>query len=122
MPPVAVLFQPGGYVVDCEVHGLGCLELLPAERHRHRGSRNTAWRIRHIQGLAAHVHVVIDEDLAGALLDRPLHGDVLWMCTHDVPPDCLADAARLIEGHGALDRHEHVQTRLAGGFHDYNMN
>src|SRR2546430_3244619 len=42
MPPVAVLCQPGGYVVDCEVHGLGGLELLPAERHGHRGSRNTA--------------------------------------------------------------------------------
>ena len=40
------------------------------------------------------------------------------MCAHDVPSDRLADVARLIEGHGTLDRHEHVQARLAGGLHD----
>src|SRR5437016_7619777 len=40
------------------------------------------------------------------------------MCAHDVPSDRLADVARLIEGHATLDRYEHVQTRLAGGFHD----
>src|SRR4029077_15493201 len=68
MPPIAVLFQPVGYVVDCKVHGLRRLELFPGERHGNRCARHTSWRISNVEGLAAHVHVVVDENLAGALL------------------------------------------------------
>src|SRR5437763_10842241 len=117
MPPVAAFFQPRRNAVDREVHRLRGLELLPCQGHRNRCARHSARGIRDVEGLAAHVHVVIDEDLAGAFLDGPIERDVLRMRTHQVPSHGLADVARLIEGHGALDGHEHVQTRLSRGLH-----
>src|ERR1700756_940285 len=115
MPPVAAFFQPRRYVVDCEVHRLGRLELLPGEGHRDRRARPPARGIRHVERLATHVHVVIDEDPAGAFLDRPVERDVLRVRAHQVPAHGLADVPRLIEAHGPLDGDEHVQTRLARG-------
>src|SRR5579862_25245 len=113
MPSVAVLCHPGRHIVDCEVRRLRRLELLPRERHRDRRAGYPAWRIRDIQRLAPHVHVVVDEDLAGSLLDRPVHGDVFRVCAHQMASHGLADVTRFIESNRALDRHEDVQSGLA---------
>src|ERR1700752_4703470 len=118
MPSVAVLCHSGRHVVNREVRRLGRLELLPRERHRDRCARYPAWRIRDIERLASYVHVVVDEDLAGAFLARPLHGDVLRMRSHQMATDGLADVTRFIECHGPLDWNEDMQAGLARGLDD----
>src|SRR5688572_16118260 len=117
-PAIAGLREALGSVRDAKVERMRLRQLVPSERHRDRGARCAARRIGHIQRLAAHVHVVVHEDLAGALGYAPLHGDVLRMPAHEMPADELRDRARRVEVDGAVDRHEDMQARLPRGLHD----
>src|SRR6185437_15941245 len=66
MPPVACLFQAGDHASQGEVPGLRPFELVPGEWHGDRAPGAPAGGIGGGEGLAAHVHVVIDENLTCA--------------------------------------------------------
>src|SRR6266478_9720403 len=104
-PAVPGLGETLGGVGDPEVERVLAVELFPGERHRHRRAGRTPRRVGDVQRLAAHVHVVIHEDLAGPLGDAPLDRDVLRMEAHQVASDHLAHLARGIEVERALDGH-----------------
>src|SRR2546423_205289 len=111
-PAIPGLREPLGGVGDPEVEGMRFLELLPGERHRHRRAGRTPRGIGDVERLAAHVHVVVHEDLAGALGDAPLHRDVLGAQADEMASDHLAHLSRRIEIERALDRHENVEPGL----------
>src|SRR5437870_853218 len=114
-PAVARLSQALGGVGDPEVERVRLGKLLPSERHRHRRTGCAPGRIGDVQRLAAHVHVVVHEDLAGALGDAPLHRDVLGAQADEVASDHLAHFSRRVEIERALDRHENMEPGLARG-------
>src|SRR5712691_11077359 len=118
VPAVARFGQAPGGIRDPEVERVRLCKLLPGERHRHRRAGGASGRIGDVQGLATDIHVVVHENLAGPLGDAPLHRDLLRVQAHQVPPHHLAHLARGVEVERALDRHEDVQARLAGGLHD----
>src|SRR6266568_8823926 len=95
-PAVARLSQALGGVGDPEIERVRLRELLPGKRHRHRSTGRASGRIGDVERLAAHVHVVVHEDLAGALGDAPLHRDVLGVESDEVTSDHLAHLARAI--------------------------
>src|SRR4051794_17802353 len=64
-PAIAGLRQPVGRIGDPEVERMGFLELLPGEGHRYRGPGQAPGRVCDVQRLAADVHVVVHENLAG---------------------------------------------------------
>src|SRR5467141_4219632 len=117
-PAVSGTRQALGGVGDPEVERVRFRKLLPGERHRHRRAGRASGRVGGVERFPANVHVVVHEDLSGPLRDAPLYRDVLRMETHEMPPHHLAHLARRVEIERALDRHEHVESRLAGGFHD----
>src|ERR1044071_539420 len=112
-PAVPGLCEPLGGVADPEVERMGARELVPRERHRHRRAGRASGRVSRVERLAAHVHVVVHEDLAGALGDAPLHRHVLGAEAHEVASDRLAHLARRVEIERALDRHEDMEPGLA---------
>src|SRR5712671_2388615 len=105
-PAVSGPRQALGGVGDPEVEGVRLGQLLPGERHRHRRPGRASRRIGDVQRLAADVHVVVHEDLAGALGNAPLHRDVLGAQADEVASDHLAHLSRRVEIERALDRHE----------------
>src|SRR5256885_13676363 len=76
-PAIPGAGEPLGRVGDPEVEGMRFLELLPGERHRRRCTGRPPRGVGDVERLAAHVHVVVHENLAGALGDAPLHRDLL---------------------------------------------
>src|SRR5438105_1168085 len=116
-PAVARAREPLDRVGEAEIERVRPRELVPGERHGYRGARLAARRVRDIQRLAAHVHVVVHENLSGALRYLPLERDVLRVLRHEVAADHLGDVACVVEGERAADRHEDVEPRLARGLH-----
>src|SRR5882762_3932595 len=96
LPRVAIMAQAFDHCRQPKMTGFGRRQLVPGQGRRHPGARYAARRIRSIQGAAAAVHVVVEEDLAGALLDRPIHRDLLRVLAHQMLADQLADVARLL--------------------------
>src|SRR6267142_6919268 len=117
-PAVPGLSQALGRVGDPEIERMRFFELLPGERHRNGRTRSAPGRVGDVQRLAAHVHVVVHEDLARPLGDAPFHRDLFRVQAHQVPPHRLAYLARGVEIERALDRHEDVQAGLARGLYD----
>ena len=97
MPPITCSFQAPEHISDPEIERFGRFQLFPGERHRHRRTRHAPGRVSNIEGLAPHIHVVVDENLPGALDRLPLHGDLPGVILHDVPPHHFCDLARTIE-------------------------
>src|SRR5258708_3164632 len=107
-PAVSRTRQALGGVGDPEVERVRIRKLLPGERHRHRRAGRASGRVGDVQRLAAHVHVVVHEDLAGALGDAPFHRDLLRVQSHQGPPHHLAYLARGVEIERARERNEDV--------------
>src|SRR5262245_9628955 len=57
-PAIAGFGQASGGVGNPEVERMSLRELLPGQRHRHRAAGGAPRRVGHVQGLAAHVHIV----------------------------------------------------------------
>src|SRR5882672_249991 len=101
LPALAGLGEACGRVGDAKVERMGARQLLPSKRHRHRSARRAARRISDIQRLAAHVHVVVHEDLPGALRHAPFERDVLRMQAHEMAADEFRHLPRSVEVDGA---------------------
>src|SRR5690242_14884899 len=80
-PRIAALSNTGRYRRQAEVDGGDVAKLAPRERHRDRRAGKATRRIGDAHRLAAHVHVRVDEHLAGALLHLPVERDVLRVRT-----------------------------------------
>src|SRR3954470_22706556 len=117
-PTVAYLCQPLVHVGEAEVEGVSIRKLIPAQGHGDRRACGAARRVGDVHRLAAHVHVVVHENLAGALRDAPFQRDVLRMQVHQVPANELRDLSCRVEIQRAADRHEDMQTGLARRLHD----
>src|SRR5881394_3313445 len=117
-PAVARLRQALGGIGDPEIEGVRVGKLLPGQRHRDRRAGRAPRRVGDVQRLAAHVHVAVHEDLAGALGHAPLERDVLRMLAHEMAADQLGHLARRVEIDGALDGHEDVQAGPARSLDD----
>src|SRR5688572_5922806 len=117
-PTVAGARQPLGYVRKAEVERMRVRQLLPSQWHGYRGARRPSRRVSHIQRLSPHIHVVVHEDLAGALRHAPFQRDVLRVQAHEMPADALRHLPRRLEVDGAADRQEDVQPGLAGSLDD----
>src|SRR5258706_6544155 len=63
-PAIARSSEALGRVRDAEVERVGVRELFPGERHGNGRPWLAARRVGDIQRLAAHVHVVVHEELA----------------------------------------------------------
>src|SRR6185312_16356890 len=117
MPSVAGLFQPGDHAAYREVLRPCPFELVPGQWRGNGRSGAAAWRVSRGKRLATNVHVVVDENFAGSLLNGPLESDLPRMLLEDVPPHHLANLPRRIERHISLNGHEHVKSGLAGRLH-----
>src|SRR6185312_6252559 len=113
VPAIPGLLQAGDTSANGEVLGSRALELIPAQRHGNRRAGAAARGVGSGEGLAAHVHVVVDEDLARALADGPIHRDLLRMVVEHVPADSLTYFSHGVERDASLDGHEDVQAGLA---------
>src|SRR5437868_3303016 len=71
LPPVAGPFQAVQHISHSELHGFGRLQLLPGQGQGDRSPWDAPGRIGHVERLAPDVHVVVDEDLAGAFDHGP---------------------------------------------------
>ena len=87
--------EPVPDVVDPEVLRLeaACRDLVPRERRRDRRPRLGPHRVRGGDVRALPVHVVVDEDLAGAVGDLPRHRHAIGVGLQD-QPSARADEAR----------------------------
>src|SRR5438552_1767304 len=117
-PAIAGLCQTLRSIRNAEIERMRAGQLLPGKRHRYRGPWCASRRVGNVQRLAAHVHVVVHEDLSRPFGHAPFERDVLRMQLHEVAPHSLGYLARGVEIDGAADRHEDVQARLSRGLHD----
>src|SRR3954453_372277 len=112
-PSVADLGEPRPHVVDPEVLWLepACLDLVPRERcgHRRPWLRPQGKGGRDIGALP--VHVVVDEDLAGAVRDPPRHRHAVGVGAPDHPPTRSDERANLaVRPPAGLDLHVDLQS------------
>ena len=90
-------------VVDPEVLGLEAagLDLVPRERRRDRRARLGPQRVGGGDVRALPVHVVVDEDLAGAVGDLPRHGHAVGVGAADHRPARADERPHLVVGRTA---------------------
>ena len=99
--------------VDGEVGRVHGLQLVPGDRHRHRGRGMPPGRVGHRERLAAAVLVVVEEDLAGPPPHRPLDRHLARPLALHVARDGLRHAAGGVEVEVAHDGQVEVQAGAA---------
>ncbi len=113
---VAQLLEPLEDVVDPEVLRRDALvDLLPQQRRRDRRAGLGTQRVDGGDVRAPAVHVVVDEDLAGALVDLPRHRHVLAVGAFDRPAERADEVAHLVVGPAGFDRHVDLDPGRARG-------
>src|SRR5574340_341772 len=103
-PRVAGLHQALCDVAQAEILRLRRLQFLPGQRHRDWRAGQASGRVGGGKRLAARIHSVVNEDLAGSPGDAPVHGDELGVLLQQMASDQARDLAYRSEVERALDR------------------
>src|SRR5258706_12607339 len=96
LPSIAIVAQFLRCRREPEIAWFRDSERLPREWHRNRRRGDPPRRIRRVESPAAAVHIVIEKDLAGALLNLPVHRQVFGMQPHQRLSAQTAHLGRLI--------------------------